>query len=548
MTAAARFRFGGAGESICRDVGASVLRRSLVVLAVAIAVLLGQYPPGRPADSAILGSTSHSPSGQAPGGPFAVVIVVDAARYDEFDLSHMPNLAALAAHGTQYSRAWVGQLPSVTETSHATIGTGMLPKHHLILGDTWRVPGTNQMSPNLLNGTLVRTGYIGKLLQQTKVPTLATEIRGKYPGSLVVSLSAHKAYAADAMGAGAADFVGFGGTDSRGHFVPGGVPGHVPAPAILQSPQLDLKAYPRVPGLEDDWTTTFALKFLFKYHPRVLMINLPEVDVTGHAAGTDPAIMQPLMTAVDHDIGRIVAAYQRAKMYDKTYFIVTSDHGMVPAARTVQDEQIHATVVKAGGVPLYIGHGDYSPIWLKNPGYAPTVGVALSNANIPNVAAVYVRFPKSGYRLMSPSARLADPAVASSYAHLLATFDSAEAPDVVLLYDENTMTMKPGYLTIGRKGDHGGATWGAQHIGLFIAGPNVKPGFTSPYPARLVDIAPTIEMFMGITGQGQDGVPLADALAKAPDWALKQQKAVQPGLTKDVDAIVHEALLRPNPR
>src|SRR5690348_3147691 len=102
-------------------------------------------------------------------GPYALILVIDAARNDEFDLSKMPHLAALAASGTRFNSAWVGQLPSVTEASHATVGTGVFPRRHLILGDTWRVPGTQHMAPNLLDGNLVRTGYIGKLIQATHV-------------------------------------------------------------------------------------------------------------------------------------------------------------------------------------------------------------------------------------------------------------------------------------------------------------------------------------------------------------------------------------------
>jgi arylsulfatase A-like enzyme len=145
---------------------------------------------GAAVDSAVLVSSTAAPAhARATNanrqGPYAVVLVIDAARYDQLDLSRMPNLATLVAGGTSYTRAWVGQLPSVTETSHATIGTGVLPNRHLILGDTWRVPGKNQMTPDLLSSQLDRTGYIGKLIQQTHVPTLAGIVHQRYPGSVV---------------------------------------------------------------------------------------------------------------------------------------------------------------------------------------------------------------------------------------------------------------------------------------------------------------------------------------------------------------------------
>ena len=490
--------------------------------------------------------TPAPPAKQKWPGPYVVVVVIDAARYDEVNLAQMPNLAKLATSGVQYSQAWVGELPSVTEASHATIGTGVLPNRHLILGDTWRVPGTEQMSPSLLNAQLTRTGYIGKAIKSSGAPTVAAITHARWPGSTVVALSGHKIYAADALGAGSADYIAFGGKDNRGHFVPSAIPGHEFAASIAKSPQLDLPAYPRIPGQEDDWTTTLALKFLFKYHPRVMMINLPEVDTFGHISGTDGTVMQPLMSNVDKQIGRLVAAYGRAGILPRTTFIVTSDHGMVPALHTVDSEQVKSIVEKAGGVPLYVGHGDYSSIWLKNPESIASVKKALVDANLPNVAAVYARNPQGAYILASPVSRLADPSVVSAQTALLSTLNVAESPDIVLIYDENTITMTPGFLKIGRKGDHGGATWGAQHIPLIISGRRIKKGVISNYPARLVDIAPTVESLLETYPSRQDGTPLGDAILNPPAGSVATQATKGIALRLEVAALQREASLRPN--
>jgi len=516
------------------------------LVAAAVLTFSGLLVKVPSATSAIEYAGSRGPATQTKtqpkrAGPYAVVLVVDAARFDEFDPARMPNLAKLMAAGTTYDHAWVGQLPSVTESSHATIGSGVLPKRHLILGDTWRIPGTEQMSPNLLDSTLTRTGYIGKLIRQTGSPSLAALVDQRWPGSVTAALSGHKIYAADGLGAGAADFVAFGGSNAQKHYVPSGIPGRVPATAILKSPQLDLPAYPRTPGLEDDWTTTLALKLLFKYHPRLMMINLPEVDTFGHLSGTDATVMQPLMVNVDHQIGRIVAAYQRAGLYNQTDFIITADHGMVPATHTVDAQTVKAIVDKAGGQMLYEGHGDSMSIWLKNPTAIPVVAKALSDADVPYVNAVYMRNTSGKYQLVSPVSRLQAPGLDKAYGTLLNTFDQAEAPDIELMYDENTITMTPLFQQIGRKGDHGGASWGAQHIPLVVAGPGIRAGYTSTYPARLVDIAPTVETLMQITPAHQDGVPLADAMLKPPAWATAQQSKRGQRLGPEVDALIQSA-------
>jgi len=116
----------------------------------------------------------------------------------------------------------------------------------------------------------------------------------------------------------------------------------------------------------------------------------------------------------------------------------------------------------------------------------------------------------------------------------------------VLVYDENTITMTPGFLKIGRKGDHGGATWGAQHIPLIINGPRIKKGLVSSYPARLIDIAPTVEALLETYPLKQDGIPLADAILNPPSGSPAQQSARGVSLRADVDALQKEAVLRPN--
>jgi arylsulfatase A-like enzyme len=538
--------------------GRSVLLRHSFLIVAALAVVAAVALAGQAsrADSAAVsaGNATSTPTPVATktpvqrAGPFVFVLVVDAARYDELDLSKMPNLARLVATGTTYNQAWVGQLPSVTEASHATIGTGALPRRHLILGDTWRIPGTNQMSPDLLDSNLDRTGYIGKVIQQSGVPSVGALVKQRWPGSTIVTMSGHKIYAADALGAGSADFVTFGGRDSRQHFVPFAIPGHAPDPRLLQSAQLDLPAFPRTPTTEDNWTVSMALKFLSRYHPRVMMVNLPEVDGYGHVAGTDMTVIQPIVAGVDHQIGRIVAAYQQAGMFAQTNFVITSDHGMVPAAHVVQINDIKSIIAKAGGQPMYVGHGDSSSIWLKNPTTIPRVGVALAAANLSGVAAVYIKAANGKYTLVSPMTHLAAPAVDQAYRDLLGTLNQGESPDIVLLYDENTITMTPNFLKINRKGDHGGATWGAQHIPLVIAGPGIRAGYVSSYPARIADIAPTIETLLRIQPTREDGVPLADAMTAPPDWAAAQQAKRLPRMTANVHALELEASWRPNAR
>lgn len=81
------------------------------------------------------------------------------------------------------------------------------------------------------------------------------------------------------------------------------------------------------------------------------------------------------------------------------------------------------------------------------------------------------------------------------------------------------------------KGDHGTGTWENQHIPLIVSGPGFRKGVTSHAPARLVDIAPTVLVAMGLKPEKMDGVALADALEAPSDDLSRAQDAATVELT-----------------
>jgi arylsulfatase A-like enzyme len=124
--------------------------------------------------------------------------------------------------------------------------------------------------------------------------------------------------------------------------------------------------------------------------------------------------------------------------------------------------------------------------------------------------------------------------VLHAYLDLADTEASVSGADVLLPYKENTTGLAR---SKSFHGMHGGFSWGAQHIPLILEGPGIRPG-VSHFPAKLVDIAPTIERLLGLKiPDGVDGVVLADALQDATPAEHSAQDAVaQPRLT-DVRAL-----------
>jgi hypothetical protein len=126
--------------------------------------------------------------------------------------------------------------------------------------------------------------------------------------------------------------------------------------------------------------------------------------------------------------------------------------------------------------------------------------------------------------------------VATALKDLVDTTAGRDGPDLWVLYRENyTVVLRNVAGTW--KGTHGGATWKVQHIPLIMSGPSIRRGVHSQFPARSVDIAPTMERLLGLPPVKRDGVVLADALTQPTDRELAAQKDIAPALSADVGAL-----------
>jgi arylsulfatase A-like enzyme len=65
-------------------------------------------------------------------------------------------------------------------------------------------------------------------------------------------------------------------------------------------------------------------------------------------------------------------------------------------------------------------------------------------------------------------------------------------------------------------------------VPLIIAGPGVRAGHVSHFPARLVDLAPTVLRLLGVPYPQLDGVALADAFTDP----LPKEKAAQAAVAR----------------
>jgi hypothetical protein len=467
--------------------------------------------------------------GQPPHDPLAskarylVLLVLDGARPDYFRLAPLPHIQALIAGGTDYTQAYAGILESETPTGHATISTGSTPKRSGILGFSWE---QGQKNFSLFNPTVVRSGVMEQIMQAAHAPTIAGLYKARFPTAQVAAISGYKYYAVDPLGGPQADFIEYFRGTLQKTFAPTAIPGHVPPVSVFNDPALTANLNKLALGQDDSMATQLALDTFAAVRQRITLVNYPDFDwPLGHVDGgiLSPARARALMTILDNDLGRIEDAYRRAGVLKKTIFVITADHGMAPITRFIPDSIFNDAVKKAGTTAPSMTHNTATYIWLQNPARARAVAANIIAAHDRGIQSVYylAAGKKPGY-VPAPGSSIS-PAVDRANRHLLATLLNGHQPDVVALTRKGQTTSPPG---THWRADHGGASWGVQHIPLIIAGPGIRQGLVSNQPAQLEDIAPTVLTAMDVPPTGMEGHVLTEAL-DAPNAADVQRRATE---------------------
>jgi arylsulfatase A-like enzyme len=237
-------------------------------------------------------------------------------------------------------------------------------------------------------------------------------------------------------------------------------------------------------------------------------------------------------------------AYRKAGVLDRTLFVLTADHGMMPLYHKVDANTLANAVTKAGTSLVEQTYSSGVYLWLKDASRAGQAAQNIVNLRNPYIQSVYVmkRSAKGyAYYRVSSAALLRTAGVEAANQALLQSFAGPNGPDVVVLFAEGAGSEPGGQASW--KADHGGASWQAQHIPLVFSGPGVRSGQVSSYPARLMDIAPTALQLMGVPHKGMQGIPLADAMQAPPAWAVRWQQGRNRYLLPHVQALQQESRL-----
>src|SRR5579859_2094301 len=166
--------------------------------------------------------------------PYVVLIVLDGARSEYFNVPGIPHVKSLMRNGTQYTNAFAGILESETPSGHVSIGTGSQPSKTGIPSFWWANSENQRIS--LFSPAKIRAGDMEKLIRQSGVPTLAGLVHAKSRNAKIVALSGSKYYAADAIGGPDADITMYFQGTAKGEWVPTSIPGHTAPANVMNAP------------------------------------------------------------------------------------------------------------------------------------------------------------------------------------------------------------------------------------------------------------------------------------------------------------------------
>ena len=391
----------------------------------------------------------------------------------------VPNLRMLARNGVA-AQSMKPVNPTVTWPNHTTLVTGNTPARHGLL----------------YNGAPVR-GAAGQPVKVEPFVPKTELVRG-----VTVYDVAHKAGLTTAE----VDWVAIQDAPTiNWAFAEYGYPDRaiekeMVAAGVATAAQI--KEFRKLPiTMRDEIWTLAGEHIITKYKPNLLLFHLLTTDSVQHRYGSHTLAGYTALSHADAKVGRLIEATKRAGIYERTTFIIVSDHGFRTYNRRISPNALlaqkgldkSAYVIPEGGTAMvYV---------TKKEGKAEVVEeLKKLSAGVEGVKRVIApeEFGPLGYPDPAKEPRMADLVLATGDAY---SFSGAASGDVVTLMPVDAAAGAHGYL-------HDDPYMQA----IFIAsGRGIKKGAVLGNIVNL-DVAPTIARLLGVTLPPTEGKALSGIL------------------------------------
>jgi arylsulfatase A-like enzyme len=335
VQARAPFVIGGKGV---RRNGVAPMSMRLVDVAPTVAALLGCAPLGN-------GDDARYVAGQDGEARLDVIDERDRPRhvvgflfdgtnpnvlYDMAARGEAPNVARLIEMGTAFGHGAIASLPTITLANHSTIITGRHPGHHGILNNAWY---------DRARGTQVITNSNA---------TWPWAMQSIAPGTESIHVAVSRTWD-DAFSASINEPCDVGAQYSTFDFFRRG---EVP-PIPSRADDLPHTSHNFVrPSKDYEWSSVvdhMAVEqavgiWSGQYRdvtypaPRFCWVNFTLTDAAMHEGGPHSEMAAASIRDSDGRIGEVIAAVERAGVFDDTAFVLMADHGMEETDRTCRGD------------------------------------------------------------------------------------------------------------------------------------------------------------------------------------------------------------------
>lgn len=419
-------------------------------------------------------STTHHPLAE-----YVVVISLDAVSKEDFEkVSTLPNLAKLKTAGS-YSSHVATVLPAQTYTVHTSIVTGMHPRRHGIVNNHPLQPGVPAKNQSWYS-----------YRHEIKAPVIyeAAQAKGLKTASFLWPVTEKSTISYNLP-----EIAAIPGENQIIRTLLGGSTGYLLTSLLKFRKQIATSQ----PGV-DRFNTAYAAHTILKKKPHLTLIHLTNVDYVKHTTGLDAKAAEEALHTIDEQVGQIIEATQSAGIFDKTAFLILSDHGQLKVEKNVR---LNNAFVRAGLITL-----DETGTITDWQAYAQTTG---------NGALITIK-PKASYILEQVKQVLTELKADSrygiqsildekqvtelgggDYAFVIQGTDGIHFSDSISnpadwddFYDQDTPYATHGYTPLAED------TYGINCI--FIAsGAGIKQGIELSH-ASVLDYAPTIARLLGL--------------------------------------------------
>ena len=302
-----------------------------------------------------------------------VTVVWDGGGWNSLDQwpDAWPELRSLIEDGVSYTNATVGSSPSVTPSTHTTLGTGFFPSTHGISG----IPIKDE------NGEVADAFLKGESARFLQVPTLAERWDEQNGNDAKIGMIGYEPWHLGMIGAGAErpggdkddaawlDIETNEWTSNPAHFrLPDALVAEEGVEEALAEDLAELDAADgevdgawRDQAILDELDRLEETPAFIAYHARALInlvsedgygedditdflfTNFKQIDRVGHYFSMDSAEVRDSIEETDEQLGRIVDFLDEEVGTGRYVVAVTADHGMQPDEEVIDGFGINPT-------------------------------------------------------------------------------------------------------------------------------------------------------------------------------------------------------------